>query len=241
MSRQFWYGLLTGLILGGVVRQRKRSGVIQSRLNAYYHRRARNYNLTDYLFLGSFPRIEMRKELVALVDLKPGDHVLDFACGAGANFPYIMERIGPSGKLVATDFSQDMLDAAREQVIKPKGWQNVDLFQSDAAEMDFDQQFDKVICTLGLAVIPRYHLAMERAWAMLKPGGIFGIGDLSESTRWYTLPIRFLTDFIDLAIIADSSRRPWEWLAAHGQDYQRKELFHGYFYVASCRKPAIEE
>lgn len=234
---QFWLGLVAGLILGTVIRRQKISGVTQERLDAYYHRRAKNYNMTDYLYLGQFPRITMRETLIEMMDLKPGDTVLDFACGAGANFPYIMKKIGPTGKLIATDYSQDMLDAARDQLVIPNGWTNVELIQSDAAEMDFGQQFDVVMVTLGLAVIPRWETAMERAWAMLKPGGVFGVADLSESDRWYTLPIRWLTDFIDAAIIADSSRRPWEWMQARGQNYERREIFHGFFYAATVRKP----
>jgi demethylmenaquinone methyltransferase/2-methoxy-6-polyprenyl-1,4-benzoquinol methylase len=193
--------------------------------------------MTDYLFLGQFPRITMRKTLIEMMDLKPGDTVLDFACGAGANFPYIMEKIGPTGKLIATDYSQDMLDAARDQIVTPNGWTNVELVQGDAAQMHFDQEFDVVMVTLGLAVIPGWETAMERAWSMLKPGGVFGVADLSESDRWYTQPIRWLTDFIDAAIIADSSRRPWEWMETHGKNYQREEIFHGYFYAATVRKP----
>jgi ubiquinone/menaquinone biosynthesis C-methylase UbiE len=236
-NRQFWFGLVAGLALGAVVRQRRKTGVTQERLDAYYHRRAKNYNLTDYLFLGQFPRITMRKTLIEMMNLKPGDTVLDFACGAGANFPYIMEKIGPTGKLIGVDYSQDMLDAAREQIVLPNGWQNVELIQSDAAEMRFDQQFDVVMVTLGLAVIPRWETAMERGWEMVKPGGVFGVADLAESERWYTQPIRFLTDLIDVAIIADSSRRPWEWMQTRGTNYQRKEIFHGYFYAATIRKP----
>lgn len=238
-NRNFWLGVVAGLAVGSVVRQRKRTGLQQNRLDAYYHRRAKNYNLTDYLFLGQFPRIKMREAVMEMSNLKPGDRVLDFACGAGANIPYIMERIGPTGHLIATDYSQDMLDAAREQIVEPNGYKNVELVQADAAEMQFDEPFDAIICTLGLAVIPRHEAAMERAWAMLKPGGIFGVGDLSESERWYTMPIRFLTDFIDAAIIADSSRRPWEWMAARGVDFQHRELFHGYFYAATVRKPSL--
>jgi demethylmenaquinone methyltransferase/2-methoxy-6-polyprenyl-1,4-benzoquinol methylase len=237
VKRQFWLGIAIGLVLGSVARGRKKSGLTQARLNDYYQRRAKNYNLTDYLFLGQFPRIEMRKEVMALAGLKPGDKVLDFACGAGANFPYILERIGPTGQLVAVDYSPDMLNAARE-VVQGHGWQNVELIQSDAATMQPGTDFDCVLCTLGLAVIPRYEMAMAAAWDALKPGGLFAVGDICESERWYTRPISFLMDFIDVFIIADSSRRPWEWLQAKGQDYRRKELFFGYFYAATARKPA---
>lgn len=238
MRRSFFLGLVTGLALASFMRRAKTQGVTQERLNEYYHRRARNYHLTDYLYLGQFPRVEMRKKLIAMADLKPGDHVLDFACGTGANFPYIMEKIGPGGRLVATDFSFDMLHEAGETV-KQKGWLNVELVQSDAAKMKFDEQFDVVMCTLGLAVIPGHQEAMQRGWEHLKPGGVFAVGDICESERWYTRPIAFLTDFIDAFIIADSSRRPWEWMAANGEGYRREELFHGYFYAATVRKPVL--
>jgi demethylmenaquinone methyltransferase/2-methoxy-6-polyprenyl-1,4-benzoquinol methylase len=233
---QFWLGLAAGLVAGSLIRQRKKSGLSQSRLNEYYRRRADSYNLTDYLFLGQFPRITMRKELMSMSGLKPGDKVLDFACGAGANFPYIMERIGPTGQLVGVDYSQDMLRAAGK-VVYENGWQNVQLVQSDAATMEPGTDFDVVLCTLGLAVIPRYEMAMEQAWKALKPGGTYAIADICESERWYTRPIGFVMDTIDAFIIADSSRRPWEWLAAHGENYQRHELFFGYFYAATARKP----
>jgi ubiquinone/menaquinone biosynthesis C-methylase UbiE len=236
-KRSFWVGVLAGLMLGAVVRQRRTTGLTQERLNAYYHKRASFYNLTDYLYLGQFPRITMRQTLLDMAQLQPGMRVLDFACGAGANFPYIMERIGPTGTLVATDYSQDMLDSAHQQFVVGRGWRNIHLVQADAAEMEFDAPFDAVLCTLGLAVIPRYELAMQRAWAALKPGGVFGVGDLRESTRWYTLPIRWITDFTDMFIIADSTRQPWRWLENQGEQYRYQDLFHGFFYAATVRKP----
>lgn len=237
-SRPFWLGVLVGLMGGAILRQRRLSGVTQERLDRYYRQRARIYNLTDYLYLGQFPRITMRKTLLDMMDLRPGMRVLDYACGAGANFPYIIERIGPTGQLVGVDYSEEMLSAAREQFIIGKGWDNIQLVQADAAEMHFDEPFDAVLVTLGLAVIPRWQEALERGWSLVKAGGVYGVADLCESTRWYTLPIRWLTDVIDVAIIADSSRRPWEWMATQGVDYRRQELFHGYFYAATIRKPA---
>ena len=235
MRRSFLLGVLTGLALGAYMRRTKQQGVTQTRLDDYYRRRAASYHLTDYLFLGQFPRIEMRKKVVQMTGLKPGDTVLDFACGTGSNYPYIMERIGSTGRLVGVDYSPDMLREAGK-LVEQHGWKNVELVQSDAAEMKFKSQFDVVICTLGLAVIPRYEQAMERAMVALKPGGVFGVGDICESERWYMRPFNFLTDFVDTFIIADSSRRPWEWMAAHGEDYRREEIFLGYFYAATVRK-----
>ncbi|XWX03502.1 class I SAM-dependent methyltransferase [Aggregatilineales bacterium SYSU G02658] len=235
--RHFLLGVLAGLALGAALRQRRQTGVTQPRLDRYYQQRASVYNLTDYLYLGSFPRIEMRKKLIEMVDLKPGMRVLDMACGAGANFPYIMEKIGPTGHIVGTDYSQEMLDSAHQQFVLGRGWQNITLVQSDAAEFRAAEPFDVVICTLGLAVIPRWETAMQRAMDALKPGGVFGIADLKESDRWYTLPLRFLSEVMDVVIIADSSRRAWERLETLGEDFQFVDLFHGYLYAATVRKP----
>lgn len=237
-NRNFWFGILTGLAIGAVLRQRRVTGLTQDRLNSYYHKRASFYNLTDYLYLGSFPRIEMRQEVIRMMDLKPGMRVLDVACGAGANFPYIMEKIGATGELVGTDYNQDMLDSAHAQFVLGKGWNNITLVQADSAEMSFEKPFDAIICTLGLAVIPRWEQAMDKAWEHLKPGGVFGVGDLKESDRWYTLPIRFITDLTDVMIIADSTRQAWKRLETMGIDYAFSDLFHGYFYASTVRKPA---
>ncbi len=238
MRRQFWFGIVAGMALGSFLRQWNKQGLTQSRLDAYYHRRARDYTATDNLMLlGRYPRLEMRAAVMRLADLKPGDKVLDFACGTGANFPYVIERIGEKGKLVAVDYSPDMLAEARKSV-EAHGWENVELIQSDAATMQPGDDFDVVICTLGLVVIPRHEHAMLRAWEALKPGGTYAIADLCESERWYGRPLSFIMDVLGLFIITDTARRPWEWLEARAEQYHREEVFHGFFYAASGKKPA---
>ncbi|MBL8119458.1 MAG: methyltransferase domain-containing protein [Anaerolineae bacterium] len=239
MKRQFWIGLVAGLALASVLRQTRATALTQSRLDDYYRRRARGYNDTDTQvnLLGRYPRLEMREAVMRLAALKPGDKVLDFACGAGANFPYIMERIGPTGQLVAVDYSADMLAEARK-VIDAHGWMNVELIQSDAATMQPGTDFDVALCTLGLVVIPRHEQAMQQAWDALKTGGTYAIADISESEEWYARPIGWLMSFLDFVIITDTTRRPWEWLAARCPDFRRESLFFGYFYAAAGHKPA---
>ena len=237
MNRQFWLGIGVGLVAASLLQQRQKGNLTQERLDAYYHRRAGNYNATDNLYLlGRYPRIEMREAVMDLAALKPGDKVLDFACGAGANFPYIMERIGPTGKLVGVDYSADMLKEA-QGVIDRGGWSNVALIQSDAATMQPGENFDVVLCTLGLVVIPRYEMAMQAGWDALKPGGTYAIADLCESERWYGKLLGFAMNLMDLLIVIDTTRRPWEWLAARAKNFYREDLFFGFFYVASGKNP----
>jgi SAM-dependent methyltransferase len=50
----------------------------------------------------------------------------------GRNFPLILEKIGPTGKLLGVDYTPDMLARARERVERER-WKNVELVQGDAA------------------------------------------------------------------------------------------------------------
>jgi ubiquinone/menaquinone biosynthesis C-methylase UbiE len=237
VNQQFWLGVAVGLAAAALIRSLRRQGYNQARLDAYYQRRAKDYNQTDQLnILGRYPRLEMRREVMRLADLKPGQKVLDFACGAGANFPYILERIGPTGKLVGVDYSADMLAEAR-RLVEASGWPNVELIQADAAAMQPGADFDVALSTLGLVVIPRWEEAMQRAWEALKPGGRYAIADLCASERWYARPIGFIMEVMDILIVTDTARRPWEWLAAQAENYERREIFHGFFYAAAGDKP----
>lgn len=233
-KRHFWFGIVAGLALGTWVRQWRVEGVTQERLDEYYRTRASRYNLTDAFT----PRVEMRQTLIEMAQLQRGQRILDFACGAGANIPYVMEKIGAEGHITASDYSQPMLDAAHTEFVLGKGWNNITLVQADAAQMEFPEQFDVVMCTMGLAVIPNWEQALERAWSLVKPGGILAIGDLKESERWYTQPIRWLRDILDVLIVADSTRKPWEWMRAQNDSFQFRETFHGFFYAATLRKPS---
>lgn len=230
---RFVLGLLTGLFMSYGLRRIKSDKYNQDRIQLYYIRRAKTYSQTDQWFS---PRIEMRKKLIENVHLKPGDKVLDIACGTGANFPYIIEKIGATGEIVGVDFSQPMLNEAQKQVDE-NGWKNVRLIQHDAATIQLGEPFDVVICALGMVVIPDYKAAMQRMFEHVKPGGMLGIADLSESQRWYMQPVNFLMDVLDATLITDTTRRPWELMQPIVENYRREELMLGYMYVATGRRP----
>jgi hypothetical protein len=46
---------------------------------------------------------------------------------------------------------------------------------------------------------------------------------------------------MDVFIIADSTRRTWEWLEEHGVNYQFRDLFHGYLFSATAHKPVADQ
>lgn len=107
------------------------------------------------------------------LDLKPGDRVLDLACGTGLNFPHLRGLVGERGKVVGADLTPAMLDIARKMIAK-RGWNNVEVRDADAANLPFpDASFDKVIVTFALNIIPDYVRAIEEVRRVLVPGGRF--------------------------------------------------------------------
>jgi ubiquinone/menaquinone biosynthesis C-methylase UbiE len=47
--------------------------------------------------------LQPRTQVLCEVDLRPGDHVLDYGCGPGAYVPHVAERVGETGRVYALD------------------------------------------------------------------------------------------------------------------------------------------
>ena len=209
----------------------------QSFVEHTYQNWAKVYDwLTPTYLLGNEKRL--RRKTIDSLHLQPGQTVLDIACGTGRNFPLILEKIGPGGKLVGVDYTAAMLARARERV-KRKGWKNVELIQGDATRIDLEQKFDAALCTLAISVIPDYRGALTWMVAHVKLGGWLAIGDAKRSLGWKGFAFNWLADLLAYGAAAVSTRRPWEWLRQMLGDFHFEEWFLGFFYVAGGRVPNI--
>lgn len=111
LNRQFWLGVLAGLSAGSALRREAAGGLAQVDIRRVYNLWAPIYALADVYLLGQLPRL--RQIAVDRLRLTPGDSVLEISCGTGTNFPYLLERIGPSGRLVGIDYTPALLADAR--------------------------------------------------------------------------------------------------------------------------------
>jgi ubiquinone/menaquinone biosynthesis C-methylase UbiE len=96
-------------------------------------------SIYDWANLEGVLYADARAPAIELLDLRPGARVLDVACGTGANFALIEERIGPSGELVGVDVAPQMLYQARGRVAGA-GWKNVRLRAGDVCELDAERK-----------------------------------------------------------------------------------------------------
>src|ERR1700761_1536576 len=102
-----------------------------------YRKKAKRYDVTSRLYpVPGYPQQAQRLQAVQALGLRPGDSVVDIACGTGLNFSLIEQAIGPGGRIVGVDLTEAMLDQAQQR-IETNDWHNISLVHVDAAEFDF--------------------------------------------------------------------------------------------------------
>jgi len=111
------------------------------------------------------------KLLLDEAKLKKGQAIIDVATGPGTVARLAAPRLGPKGRIVATDISRPMLDIARA---KPAltGVAPIEYVESPAAPLSAPTgAFDVVLCQQGLQFFPDRPAALREMKRVLKPGG----------------------------------------------------------------------
>lgn len=113
------------------------------------------------------PVTEMMLDLGAV---GPGLRVLDVAAGTGEQTLQAARRVGPTGRVVATDISEQMLGIAADAA-RRDGLLNVETRVMDARHLSFESDaFDAAISRLALMLIPERALALAEVRRVLRPG-----------------------------------------------------------------------
>ena len=141
----------------------------------YRHQR-RIYDLTRAWFLLG------RDHLIADLKVPKGGSVLEIACGTGRNLDHIARRY-PGCDLYGLDISEQMLESARAKL-----GLRATLVQGDACGFDVQRafgvmQFDRIVLSYSLSMIPDWRAALVEAMRHLAPGGSLHIVDFGIQNR----------------------------------------------------------
>jgi ubiquinone/menaquinone biosynthesis C-methylase UbiE len=111
------------------------------------------------------------ERMLRLADLREGKEVLDIAAGTGEPSIPAARMVGPAGRVIATDFVEDMLSFAREKASRA-GVKNVEFRRVDGEALDFpDASFDAATIRFGIMFMPEPEACLRAVHRVLKPGG----------------------------------------------------------------------
>jgi ubiquinone/menaquinone biosynthesis C-methylase UbiE len=185
-----------------------------------YRKKAKHYDITSRFYpVPGYPQRGQRLRAIRALGLRPGDSVVEIACGTGLNFSLIEQAIGPDGRIVGVDLTDAMLAQAQHR-IESNGWSNISLVQADAAEFDFPTELDAILSTYALSHVPECRDVIAHGAAALSRGGRWVVLDLKVPDNAPRLlaqlgialgrPFGSIDEWI--------ARRPWEAIRAAMQD-----------------------
>ena len=109
--------------------------------------------------------------MLRMTALRPGERVLDVACGTGLVSFRAAETVGRQGAVVGFDISAEMVETARRGA-SLHDIANVRFERADAEALPLpDASFDAAVCALGLMYVPDPVRALCEMRRLLRPGG----------------------------------------------------------------------
>jgi len=103
--------------------------------------------------------------------LKPGERVLDIACGTGLVSFRAAHEVGSNGEVIGTDISEAMVESCR-RATGERGVANTRFERMEAEKLSLpDASFDAVLCALGLMYVTDFAGSIREMFRVTKPGG----------------------------------------------------------------------
>ena len=133
-------------------------------------------------------------KMLEMAGISSGHRVLDIAAGAGEQSITAAHKVGPSGYVLATDISANILEYAK-QMAQQAGLNNIETKVMDGENLACeDGTFDAVISRVGLIYFPDQQKALKEMLRVLKPGGKVAaiVYSTPEKNKFFSVPVSII-------------------------------------------------
>ncbi|MDP1867090.1 MAG: class I SAM-dependent methyltransferase [Bradyrhizobium sp.] len=208
------------------------------RMNRMYRRQRHIYDGTRrYFLLG-------RDQLIANLGPTAGANVLEIGCGTGRNLVHAA-RLYPDARFFGIDISTEMLTSAISAISRRDLAPRIRVAHGDGTAFNPQAsfgiaQFDHVMISYSLSMIPDSRLVLQAAASRLKPGGSLHIVDFGNQERLPGITRTLLRRWLALFGVAprDDLERELSTMArTSGADLKFEKPFGGYAQYAVLTLP----
>jgi len=193
---------------------------------AQYRRHAAGYDASARRTMA------IRRRCIELLELRPGERVLDVACGTGLSFALLAERVGPGGEVVGVELSPEMAQQARARAARlPR----VRLIEGTMEEAVLEGRFDAVLFhyTHDVLQSPR---ALVNIFAHANAGMRVAVAGVKHPPAWL-FPLRLLRLWKARPYLTTyrGLDRPWAPLERFVEGMSVRQVMLGTNYLAHAR------
>ena len=191
--------------MAGTTKPSRDSAQFAGQVNRMFDRVASRYDaLNSVMTAGLHHR--WRERAGDRAELRPGESALDVCCGTGDLTLELAGRVAPGGHVVGCDFSEPMLDLAREKA-RERGADGVRFEWADALSLPYDAgRFDAVTVGFGIRNLAELERGLAEMARVLRPGGRLIVLEITQPTRpplstffslWFDRIVPLLGSFSD--------------------------------------------
>jgi demethylmenaquinone methyltransferase/2-methoxy-6-polyprenyl-1,4-benzoquinol methylase len=164
------------------INDNRQSPDFAGQVNRMFDRVAGRYDALNSLMTAGLHH-RWRERAAARTGLGPGDAALDVCCGTGDFALELAKLVQPGGHVVGCDFSEPMLDLAREKAAE-RGAEGVRFEWADALQLPYDgERFDAVTVGFGVRNLADLDRGLREMARVLRPGGRAVILEITQPTR----------------------------------------------------------
>ena len=168
--------------MANTAQPQRESTQFSQQVQGMFDRIAGRYDLLNSLMTAGLHH-SWRERAVDRAGVSPGDAVLDVCCGTGDLSFELAGRVSPGGHVVGCDFSEQMLDLAREKALQ-REIESVRFEWADALSLPYDAgRFDAVTVGFGVRNLADLDRGLREMTRVLRPGGRLVVLEITQPTR----------------------------------------------------------